>query len=284
MSEDLNLNQQQTTEATAPRWVGLAVVILGIISIVALGIGWSASSHSHDLAQSLGQQLQTAKQNEDVLSQRLAKAEETNAQVEGELSVVTDKLKLTQQDVSRARAQAKKIQDQDAKDLSDMQNQVNGQLATKASVDDLNKVSGDVGGVKTDLDATKNNLQMTRGEFGTLIARNHDDIETLRRLGERDYYEFTIDKKGTREKVGDVMVELKGTNPKKNLYSVVLYADDKRYEKKNRSTNEPMYFFEGGSRKPVEFVVNTVTATKISGYLSVPKSVPATAQNNTSGN
>jgi hypothetical protein len=284
MSEDLNLSQHQTTEGSTPRWVGLAVVILGIISIVSLGIGWSASSHSHDLAQTLGAQLQTAKQNEDVLSQRLAKTEETNAQVEGELSVVTDKLKLTQQDVNRARAQAKKIQDQDAKDLSEMQNAVNGQLATKASVDDLNKVSGDVGGVKTDLETTKNNLQMTRGEFGTLIARNHDDIETLRRLGERDYYEFTIDKKGTREKVGDVMVELKGTNPKKNLYSVVLYADDKRYEKKNRSTNEPMYFFEGGSRKPVEFVVNSVTATKIAGYLSVPKSVPATATNNSSGN
>lgn len=284
MSEDLNLHQQPTPEGTTPRWVGLAVVILGIISIVSLGIGWSASSHSHDLAQSLGAQLQTAKQNEDVLSQRLAKTEETNAQVEGELSVVTDKLKLTQQDVTRARAQAKKIQDQDAKDLSEMQNSVNGQLATKASVDDLNKVTGDVGGVKTDLEATKNNLQMARGEFGTLIARDHDDIETLRRLGERDYYEFTIDKKGTREKVGDVMVELKGTNPKKNLYTVVLYADDKRYEKKNRSTNEPMYFFEGGSRKPVEFVVNSVSSTKISGYLSVPKSVPATAQSNSSGN
>jgi hypothetical protein len=283
MTDDVNVHQT-TQESSAPRWVGLAVVILGIISIVSLGIGWSASSHSHDLAQTLGAQLQTAKQNEDVLSQRLAKTEETNAQVEGELSVVTDKLKLTQQDVSRARAQAKKIQDQDAKDLSEMQNSVNGQLATKAGVDDLNKVSGDVGAVKSDLDTTKNNLTMTRGEFGTLIARDHDDIETLRRLGERDYYEFTIDKKGTREKVGDVMVELRGTNPKKNIYSVVLYADDKRYEKKNRSTNEPMYFFEGGSRKPVEFVVNSVTATKISGYLSVPKSVPATATNNSSGN
>jgi hypothetical protein len=284
MTDDVNIHQT-TPESSAPRWVGLAVVILGIISIVSLGIGWSASSHSHDLAQTLGAQLQTAKQNEDVLSQRLAKTEETNAQVEGELSVVTDKLKLTQQDVNRARSQAKKIQDQDAKDLSEMQNSVNGQLATKAGVDDLNKVSGDVGAVKSDLDTTKNNLTMTRGEFGTLIARDHDDIETLRRLGERDYYEFTIDKKGTREKVGDVMVELKGTNPKKNIYSVVLYADDKRYEKKNRSTNEPMYFFEGGSRKPVEFVVNSVTATKISGYLSVPKSVPATAtNNNSSGN
>ena len=58
-------------------------------------------------------------------------------------------------------------------------------------MDDVNKLGTDVNGVKTDLDTTKNNLQMARGEFGTLIARNHDEVEELRRLGERDYYEFT---------------------------------------------------------------------------------------------
>ena len=52
---------------------------------------------------------------------------------------------------------------------------------------------------------------MARGEFGTLIAKNHDEMEELRRLGERDYYEFTIDKKNQREKVGDLMVELHAT-------------------------------------------------------------------------
>jgi hypothetical protein len=283
MSEDLNLHQAHETEGTAPRWVGLAVVILGIISVVGLGFGWSASTRAKAIEETLGSQLQTAKQNEDVLGQRLAKAEETNAQVQGELSVVSDKLKLTQQDASRARAQAKKIQEEDAKELADMQNNVTGQLATKASVDDLNKVNGDVTGVKSDLETTKNNLQLARGEFGTLIARNHDDIETLRRLGERDYYEFTIDKKNTPSKVGDVMVELRATNTKKNLYTVMLTADDKRYEKKNRSVNEPMYFFEGGSRKPLEFVVNSVGKDKITGYLSAPKSVPTSAAQNTSG-
>src|SRR5271167_2901266 len=282
MTDDVNIHQT-TPESSAPRWVGLAVVILGIISIVSLGIGWSASSHSHDLAQTLGAQLQTAKQNEDVLSQRLAKTEETNAQVEGELSVVTDKLKLTQQDVNRARAQAKKIQDQDAKDLSEMQNSVNGQLATKAGVDDLNKVSGDVGAVKSDLDTTKNNLQMTRGEFGTLIARDHDDIETLRRLGERDYYEFTIDKKGTREKVGNLMVELHATNLKKSQYGVTIFVDDQRQDKKNLTANEPLYFFESGARAPLEFVVNQVGKDKITGYLSVPKANATHAQAATSG-
>ena len=112
------------------------------------------------------------------------------------------------------------------KELADLQNNVNGQLATKASVDDVNKLGTDVTGVKTDLETTKSNLNMARGEFGTLIAKNHDEIDELRRLGERDYYEFTIDKKGEREKVGDVMVELRSVNPKKNIYTVAIYVDD----------------------------------------------------------
>ncbi len=122
------------------------------------------------------------------------------AQLEGELSVVTDKMKLTEGELSKARSQAKKIKEDDAKELAEMQNQTNAQLATKASVDDVNKIGTDVNGVKTDLDTTKNKLQMARGEFGTLIARNHDEVEELRRLGERDYDEFTIDKKNSREK------------------------------------------------------------------------------------
>jgi hypothetical protein len=259
-------------EAAAPRWVGIIVVALAIISLAALGIGWSASSHSKSLEQSVASQVQQTKQNEDVLSQRLAKAEDTNAQLAGELSVVTDKMKLTEGELAKARAQAKQIKENDAKELTEMQNQTTAQLATKASVDDVNKLGTDVNGVKTDLDATKNGLQMTRGEFGTLIARNHDEVEELRRLGERDYYEFTIDKKNSREKVGALMVELHGTNPKKSQYGVTIFVDDQRHEKKSLTANEPLYFFESGARAPLEFVVNQVGKDKITGYLSVPKS------------
>ena len=39
----------------------------------------------------------------------------------------------------------------------------------------------------------------------------------------------------------------------------------------------------GGSRKPLEFVVNSVGKDKIVGYLSAPKSVPTSAGQNTSG-
>jgi hypothetical protein len=258
-------------EAAAPRWVGIIVVVLGLVSLGALGIGWSASNHSKSLEQSVASQDQQTKQNEDVLSQRLAKAEDTNAQLAGELSVVTDKMKLTQGELATARLQTKKIKDDDAKELAEMQNQTTAELATKASLDDVSKIGTDVNGVKTDLDSTKNNLQMAKGEFGTLIARNHDEVEELRRLGERDYYEFTIAKKNSREKVGAWMVELHTTNTKKSQYGVTIFVDDQRHEKKNLTANEPLYFFESGARAPLEFVVNQVGKDQIKGYLSVPK-------------
>jgi hypothetical protein len=265
-------------EAPAPRWIGIVVIALAVISLAALGVGWTASNRSTALQQSLSAQNQQFKQNGDVMSQRLAKAEDVNAQLQGELSVVTDKLKLNETEVSRARSQTKQIKEADAKELTELQSNVNGQLATKASVDDVNKIGTDVTGVKTDLDATKNSLNMTRGEFGTLIAKNHDEVQELRRLGERDYYEFTINKKDQREKVGDMMVELRGVNQKKNLYTVAIYVDDGRYEKKNRSANEPIYFFTHGSRAPVEFTVNQISKDKITGYLSVPKVASQHAQ------
>jgi uncharacterized coiled-coil protein SlyX len=275
MSEEREFDLQ---DAAAPRWIGIVVVTFAVVSLIALGAGWSASTRSQSLEQTLATQAQQFKQNEDMMSQRLAKSEDTNAQLQGELSVVTDKMKLTQGELYNARTAANKIKEEDAKELADLQNQTNAQLASKASVDDVSSLGTDVNGVRTDLESTKNNLNMARDEFGTLIARNHDEIEELRRLGERDYYEFTINKKGERQKVGDLMVELRGVNTGKNLYSVAIYVDDARYEKKNRSANEPVYFFIHGSRAPFEFTVNQVRKDKIAGYLSVAKASATHAQ------
>src|SRR6202044_3746883 len=145
-------------------------------------------------------------------------------------------------------------------------------LATKASADSVTSLNGDVSGVKTDLDAQKNNLQMARSEMGTLIARNHDEIDQLRRMGQRDYYEFSVTRKNGAERVGSIMVELKDVNTKKNQYTINVLADDKSFEKKNRSVNEPIFFYTGGSKAALELVVNKVSKTTASGYLSVPKS------------
>jgi hypothetical protein len=125
---------------------------------------------------------------------------------------------------------------------------------------------------KVDLNDTKNNLQMARSELGTLIAKNHDEVDELRKLGERDYTEFTIDGKNKDQKVGNVTITLRGADPKKNKFDVTVVADDKRTDKKGRNINEPIFLYAQGTRRaPMEIVINSVDKNKISGYLSVPK-------------
>jgi small-conductance mechanosensitive channel len=279
MSEYQEPAYQTTTTTGTPRWVGLAVGILGAVSVLGLGVGAVALSHTS----SIEQNTQTVvKQATDSLNQRLAKEDEINQQLQSDLKVVTDKLNLTQTQLVAARKQNKVVSATVDKKLTGLESSLNSQLATKASSDDLNKLGGDVNGVRTDLDATKNNLQMARSEMGTLIARNHDEIDQLRRMGQRDYFEFTVTRKAGAEKVGSVQVELKDVNTKKNQYTINVLADDKSFEKKNRSVNEPIFFYTGGSHAALELVVNKVTKTTASGYLSVPKAAGAASASNAS--
>ena len=75
-----------------------------------------------------------------------------------------------------------------------------------------------------------------------------------------------------------MQVELRGVSAKKHQFTVALYVDDMRLEKKNKAINEPIYFYAGGSRQPLELVVNTVSDKKIAGYLSVPKAAATSAK------
>ena len=269
------------TNAGAPRWVGLAVAVLGGVSVLGLGVGLSALNHVNSIQQATEA---SVKQSTDALSQRLVKEDEINQQLQSDLRVVTDKLNLTQTQLVAARKQNKATTVAVDKKLSGLESSVNTQLATKANTDDVNKLNGDVTGVKSDLDATKNSIQMARSEMGTLIARNHDEIDQLRRMGQRDYFEFTVTRKSGAAKVGSIQVELKDTNTKKNQYTINVLADDKSFEKKNRSVNEPIFFYTGGSHAALELVVNKVSKNTASGYLSVPKAAgTASASTSTSG-
>jgi len=268
-----------TVASGTPRWVGLAVAVLGALSLLGLGVGWSAINHANSVEKST----QTAlKQQDDSLGQRLSKTEEENQQLQSDLKVVTDKLNVTKADLIAARKQNKLAAMTYGKKLNELGSNVNAQLATKASSDDVNKLGGDVTGVKTDLDATKNSIQMARSEMGTLIARNHDEIDQLRRMGQRDYYEFTVTRKAGAQKVGTIQVQLRDTNTKKNQFTINVLADDQSFEKKNRSVNEPIFFYTGGTRQAVELVINKVSKSTATGYLSVPKAgASATANSNT---
>jgi chromosome segregation ATPase len=274
---DLNGNYE-TTETTvtesAPRWMTIAIVALAAISVTGIGMAWNASNRAQGAEQTLAAQTKTVQTNVDSVQKELTQAEQTNSQMQGELNLVGDKLKLTEGELTTARTQVKQTRADYTKKLDE----VNSVLATKASSDDVKAIGGDVNGVKTDLNSTKSNLDLLRSEHGELIARNHEELDQLRRMGERDYFEFSLASKGQKERVGSMQVELRGVNVKNHQFSLALYVDDLRLEKKNRAMNEPIYFYTSGSRTPMELVVNEVSKNKVTGYVSVPKNVATTAK------
>ena len=268
----------------APRWVGLAIAALGGISLIGLGVGVSALSHSKSVEESIQASL---KQQNDMLNQRLAKSDEQNQQLQSDLKVVTDKLNVTQEDLQKARQASKASVAAYNKKLTGLESNVNTQLATKASTEDVSKLNGDVSGVKNDLEDTKSKLERATGDMGVmsgLIARNHDDLEELKRRGDRNYYEFTLDKSKTPQRVGPVQMSLNKTDQKRSKYTMTVLADDRSIEKKDKTAGEPVQFYVKGTARyaPYEIVVFDVGKNQVSGYLSTPKSTGApTAASNT---
>jgi hypothetical protein len=214
-----------------------------------------------------------------------AKLRETDARLNVATEELGKSLGLTQKQMdTRAQELIRREQAVEAntQQLATAQKQTAQQVATVSSA--VTDVKTDVGGVKTDVAKTQSDLagaiaQLTSmkgdlSDHSSLIARNHDELEVLKHKGDRNIYEFTL-AKGQKKPVGTVSLELKKSDPKKSKFTLVVYADDKQYEKKDRSLNEPLQFYAGKDPSLFEIVVNSVSAKNtVTGYLSVPKGAP----------
>jgi hypothetical protein len=279
MSEEYTVQENRNS----PAWQLPAIVLLALIALGALGFAWSNSAKLDATKQAVTDQLkaaqQTFQQDVSTFKDRLTGDEKANSDLRGDLKVVTDKLKITQGQLKKARKDAEAQNAQTTEMVKTLDSSVHTELATKATSDDVKTVDTKVTKVSTDLDKTNNDLSMARSELGTLIARNHDEIDVLRRQGEREYIEFTITGKNQAQKVGNTTIELKGVNEKKNRSNIVYTLEDKKYEAKNANINSPIFVYPSGTHLPEEIVINKVGKNTISGYLSVPKanSQPVTA-------
>jgi DNA repair exonuclease SbcCD ATPase subunit len=279
MTDEYTVQDRKET----PGWMVAAILLLAIVSIAGFGLAWRGQTRLEQMSQDYTAQLKTTQQEHtqytesvNSLGQQLAKADEQATALRSDVDLVTRRLRVTQSDLNKARTEAAQIREESSKQLEEMGTAVNTELATKATSEQLNTVTGDVTVVKTDLESTKNDLRMTRSELGTLIARNGEEIGVLRRMGERDYVEFTIQGKKKPQVVGPVTVELRSVDTKRNKFTVALVVDDMRTEKKDRLVNEPIFFYPRGAKtQATEFVVNSVGKDKITGYVSVPKRTPA---------
>lgn len=266
-----------------------AIAILALIALGGLFFGWSNSAKLDAARQAVTDQVKTVQQatQQDLgaMKERLAVDEKSNADLQGDLKVVTDKLKITQGQLKKARTEAAQLNSETANKVAALDTSVHTELATKATTDDVKTVDTKVTTVSDNLAKTNNDLTMARSELGTLIARNHDEIDVLRRMGERDYIEFTIAGKNKPQKVGNLTVELKGVNEKHNRANVVVVLEDKRLEEKNRNINSPIIIYPSGAHQAQEVVINKIGKNSISGYLSVPKAgVQPSSASSKSGN
>ncbi len=184
--------------------------------------------------------------------------------------------------VARAEQLAKQLQIEQAKVQQQVSSEISDVKQSAAAANaKIADVSTDVGGVKTQVTQTQAELQKTiaelksaRGDMGVqsgLIATNASELAALKRLGERNYFEFKLGKTKQPQRVGDITLQLKKTDPKKNRYTVNVMADDKLTEKKDKNINEPVQFYTRRAKQPYELVVNQVQKNLIVGYLSTPK-------------
>jgi hypothetical protein len=210
-------------------------------------------------------------------------------QLAAELDVVVKSLGVTSGELEQARSLAQQLKQENAQTAQRLRRELAAKADSKAVMqfreEASNKlsaihdeastkiagVSGEVQVVRTDLDATRNDLASSKRDLGALIARNSTELAELRKRGERDYIEFDFRKSKQFERIGDVLVQLKKTDVKRQKFDVVINADDSRIEKKDRTANEPITFLVGRDRLRYEIVVNYVDKDRIRGYLSTPK-------------
>ena len=216
-----------------------------------------------------------------ILSVQIDQTNSRVADLKGQLEVTTQKLGFTQAELAQARALAQNIR-QTQKDSDDKLTAQIGQVKqdTDAKIGqvstDLTGAKGDISATKQDLEATKAKLTSTVGDLGVqsgLIARNQEELDQLKRSGERNIFELHLTRSKTPTHVGPIQVTLTKTDPKKFKYTLMVVADDKTIEKKDKTADEPVQFYIKGATKPYEIVVFDVTKDKVNGYLSTPKDV-----------
>ena len=133
------------------------------------------------------------------------------------------------------------------------------------------KMQGQLDEQGRQIESTRTDLASTRTELQGSIAKTHDELVTLERKGERNYYEFDLDKSGQFQHEGPVGIRLRKANTKHDYADLELLVDDSKVSKKHVNVYEPVVFYPADEKTPVEIVINSVTKNHIHGYVSAPK-------------
>lgn len=277
----------------APGFNKAAGIVLWIVVIAALAGGafWVRRQNQALTRQvtALEQQSSMQAANLRVLQDRLHLSTAALDRLREAASSVQQKVSLTQAQLASTQRQAQTLaqqQQQAASELANVKQQTGQQLG--AINGQITGVQGHVAtnqkaiaSTQAELEATKAELKSTIGDLGVqsgLIATTRDQLSALEKRGERAYFEFKLTKTKQPVRVGAVGLQVKKIDVKHARYTLDVYADDARVEKKDKTLNEPVQFYVGSGHALNELVVYQMDKKTLVGYLSAPKFPQAAAQ------
>lgn len=262
----------QYEAASTPRWIFVVfIAAFGLMGYLLYAGNAARTKLESDLAQAASKQA--------VLAAQIDQTNSRLAEMKAQQDMTTQKLGFTQAELAQARTLAQSIrqsQKESDEKLTSQIGQVKQETDTKIGLvsTDLTGAKGDITATKQDLEATKAKLTSTVGDLGVqsgLIARNQEELDQLKRQGERNIFELHLTRAKTPTRVGPIQITLTKTDPKKFKYTMTVIADDKTIEKKDKTADEPVQFYIKGVPRPYEIVIFDVTKDKVNGYLSTPK-------------
>ncbi len=259
---------------SSPGWTAQIVLNVVLVILAGLNIYWATT-----LRTQVGESSRLQADQLNLITRRLDSSDEQFARLSGEFKVSSERLGLTSEELERARSVTASLRKQQQQSVK----QLNEAIAQKASAEELNRMQSEAEQKFTtlsgDIALTNEALTGTKGELSGAIARTHDELVALAHKSDRDYFEFTLPRKGAQEKVGGVTIQLAKTDTKRNRFTVDLFFDDKRVQQRDRALMEPVLFYVGGASSPVELVVNQLSKNKVSGYVSTPRGLYAGVPN-----
>lgn len=272
--EENGANETHASAWHSPGWTAQLILNVVLVILAGINIYWVTT-----LKTGLNEFAMLQADRQALLTRRMDAADEQFARMSGEVQVARDRLGLTSEELERARAVTAALRKQQVQAVK----KLNDAIAQKASAEELSRLQSDAEqrftNLSGDLARTNDSLTGARGELSGEIARTHDELVALAHRSDRDFYEFTLPRKGAREKVGSVQIELTKTDTKRNRFTVNLFFDDKRIERKDRALLEPVLFYVSGGASPVELVVNQLSKNSVSGYVSTPRGLYAGVPN-----
>lgn len=273
-------NDDELAEERSPS--GILIFIAGMALLLALG----ALAWAYFLQNRLDRVETKVHQAQEQAIEDAAEQAETGRQLRATTEAFGEKVGITQRQIeSRAAEILREQQTANNRLAIKMSEQAADTRKQVGNVsNDVSSVRTDVGGVKQQVANTQQELRSTEkqlhaaiGDLGVqsgLIAKNSEQLDYLKQLGDRTYFEFTLHKGRPPLAVSTIKLRLRKADAKHSRYTLEIFSDDAKLEKKNRDLDEPLQFYTGKPPMLFEIVVNEISRNEISGYLSTPKNTP----------